>query len=229
MNIYHGFDNLPDFPKGCVTTIGSFDGVHHGHRLLIGELGELARARGHQGVVVTFDPHPRQVLRGENRLLSTIDEKLVLLAETGIENVVVVNFTREFSQTPYNEFIDEFIVEKLNTKILVIGESNHFGKNRGGSVNTLNREKFDIHRVIRYHNISSTQIRTLVEQGDMAEANSLLGTKGYLIETPVKDDSKLLPPPGEYTIFLDGGVAKMTLDKELLKNDNMLLRVLDKS
>lgn len=226
MKVFYGFDNLPSIT--CpVVSIGSFDGVHRGHRLLIGQMNELARERGGESVIITFDPHPRQLLRGENRLLSTIDEKLELLGETAVDNVIVVNFTLEFSRIPYHDFIENYIVALLHAKVLIVGQGHHFGHNRQGSVDVFSEYGIETRRLERYEDISSTQVREVIEGGDMAAAGALLGAKGYLIHLPLTDDSKLLPALGlDYVVDIDGERDVVRVDSDFLRNCNKNIRVL---
>lgn len=225
MKVHHGFDNIPAI-RNAVVAIGSFDGVHRGHRLLIDEMCELAKSVGGESVIITFDPHPRQLLRGENRLLSTLDEKLTLLAETGIDNVIVVNFTREFSMLSHHQFIEQYIIDKLHTCVLVAGENHHFGHNKEGDAKSLTEYGIRSCNLERFDNISSTQIRTAIERGEINEASALLGSKGYLVRTPVTEKSKLLPPTGMYSIEIDGIAAEMRLDDELINGKSGELRIL---
>lgn len=225
MRIHYGFENLPEI-KGAVVTIGSFDGVHRGHRLLITQLCEIAQQSGGESLVVTFEPHPRQLLKGENRLLTTISEKLTLLAETGVDNVIVVNFTHEFSKISHTEFIQDYIIGKLHAAILITGEGHHFGHNRGGDATTLVEHGIQSRQLERYDNISSTQIRATIEQGRMQEAAELLGTTGYLVFTPITDSSKLLPPPGKYIVNIRGTEDTQAIELKKLLTSKNAIRIL---
>lgn len=203
MRAYYGFDNLPVMDNPAVA-VGSFDGVHRGHRLLVNELVTVARANNGKSVLVTFDPHPRQLLRGENRLLTTLDEKLELLAETELDCVVVVNFTLEFSRLSHTEFLEKYIRGKLNVHTLLNGEGHYFGHNRQGDDKKATQHGLTTRKLARYRNISSTQIRNCIECGKVAEAVELLSTNGYLIKTPIIDNAKLLPPDSVYRVLIDG-------------------------
>lgn len=220
MKIHYGFDSLPPLGRTAVA-VGSFDGVHRGHRILLERLNEIAhRDMGPDGasVVVTFDPHPRQVLRGENRLLSTLPEKLDLLAETAVDHVVVVRFTPEFSRIDSETFMRDYLKGCLKAEVVLSGEDHHFGRNRAGSAGTLSREGMRTARLERYGNISSTAIRDAIAAGDMEAAGYMLGAP-YLIRTDtLSDRAKLLPPAGEYRVCLpDCGDAttRMTIDAAL--------------
>lgn len=226
MRVIRGFDNLPDiiFP---IVAVGSFDGVHSGHRLLIGELVSLARESGGESVVVTFDPHPRQLLRGENRLLTTIDEKLTLMAQTPLDNVIVVNFTHEFSRLNHQEFLEDYIMGRLGAHTLISGQGHHFGHNRGGSAALVRESGVGTIEISRYNNISSTLIRELIEVGRMDQAADLLGGGGYLVELPLSEQSKLLPPDGQYRVITESGDQQiMRIDRAMLAGMNQSIRIM---
>lgn len=197
MKIHYGFEQLPHI-KGAVVTMGSFDGVHRGHRLLLGHVCQIAKQNGGESVVLTFDPHPREVIHPDlkHRKLSTLSEKLFLLSQTKIDHVVVINFTKEFSQTSSEDFIQKYLIEKLDTKIMITGQGHFFGKNKGGDVAMLRHHGVCVIDLERFDNISSTMIRDVLESGDMAKAQDLLGS-GYTVELPLRDGSKILPPMGD--------------------------------
>lgn len=213
MRIFRGFDHLPHIKKPVVA-IGSFDGVHRGHRLLIKQLCALARDNGGESVVITFDPHPQQLFKGDAPLLTTIDEKLTLLAETDLENVIVIDFTSEFSKISHTQFIEKYIIGVLNTQILITGEEHNFGHNRKGNAASVHPYGIKTHRFERFDNISSTQIRATIAQGEMAKAAELLGSNGYLIQTPIREKSKLIPPSGrKYWILNQGQECETTVEE----------------
>nr|MDE5945034.1 FAD synthetase family protein [Rikenella sp.] len=209
-----------------------------GHRLLIGRLNDIAHGRlgagGGESVVVTFDPHPRLVLRGENRLLSTLPEKLELLAETGVDHVVVVRFTPAFSRIDSETFMRDYLRGRLKAAAVLSGEDHHFGRDRSGSTEALERDGIRTANVGRYENISSTAIRAAIEAGEMETAADMLGGP-YLIRTdPPHDPTKLLPPAGEYRVcFPDLGdeETRLTIDDSLRERSADLplrIRVLGK-
>lgn len=207
MNIYRGFEHR--FER-AVVTVGSFDGVHSGHRRLIERLAVEAEREGAEPVVVTFSPHPRQLLRGENRLLSTIEEKLQLLKEAGARNVVVIDFTVEFSKIDAVTFAVDYLRGKLGAVAMMVGGSHNFG--RGGKGNSTLLEECGL-RVIglgRLDSISSTMVRDVIESGDMLRGCELLAAS-YLVITPLSDTSKLLPPEGEYLCEEDGAERVMSV------------------
>lgn len=171
--------------KKAVVTVGSFDGLHKGHKKIIEELISTAKKNNETSVVVTFDPHPRSVLSqfSEVSILTSLDEKKFILENIGVENLFVIHFTREFSQLSSEEFIQKFIVEKLKASHIIIGHDHKFGKDRLGDENKLREigEKFgftvsSVQPVcINDVTISSTKIRNFILVGDLDNANLFLG------------------------------------------------------
>ena len=185
MKIYH---NLDDFVKlkYAVVTSGTFDGVHLGHQKILNRLKEIASRNGGETVVITFWPHPRLVLYPNDtklKLLNTFEERIELIKEQGIQHVLRIPFTKEFSNISSLDFIQNILVEKIGTRKLVIGYDHRFGKNREGSFEQLqlNGPKFgfDVEEIPRQEleqvGISSTKIRAALESGDIEAANHLLG------------------------------------------------------
>lgn len=183
MRIFESFGNLNiDKP---VVTIGSFDGVHLGHRQVIDQLVSHARSVEGESVVLTFWPHPAAVLHPESRfaLLSTLDEKKRLMAETGIDNLIVLPFTKEFSQISYSDFVRDCLVRRLGIDTLLVGYDNKLG--RGGLGRFEEVEALSLQYGFRVKRlevlaadeqpISSTMIRGLLSEGKVAEAAKLLG------------------------------------------------------
>ena len=171
--------------SGTAVTIGSYDGVHLGHRALLADLVARARAAGLSPVVVTFDRHPASVVRPESAppLLTDLDQKLELLAECGIERTLVVPFNRAQADESAEDFVREVLVETLDAKLVVVGEDFHFGNRRRGNVALL-RELGQEHGFevvgVRLTGedlapVSSTRIRSLVAAGDVVGAAALLG------------------------------------------------------
>ncbi|HCX75786.1 MAG TPA: riboflavin biosynthesis protein RibF, partial [Algoriphagus sp.] len=135
MKIYEGLNEFLPVTNPVVTS-GTFDGVHLGHQKILQRIREIARSIGGETVMITFWPHPRLVLYPQEhklRLLSTFEEKAKLLRQFGIDHLVTIPFTKEFSQLSSREFIDQVLVEKIQTRKLVIGYDHRFGKNREGS------------------------------------------------------------------------------------------------
>lgn len=182
MRVFHGFDTLPQFVRPAVT-VGSYDGVHLGHRALIGRLVAEARANGGESIVLTFEPHPRITLgRAEGlRLLTTLDEKLSLLAELGVDNVIVIPFDRTFSALSGEEFVNNYLIGRVGAETLVAGFNHRFGHDRidcealaaSGRLKVVKVEPCSVGGM----NVSSTKIRRLLEEGKTAEAELLLGPR----------------------------------------------------
>ena len=185
MKIYNNFSDFVKVPNAIVT-IGTFDGVHLGHQAILKDMVKTAKEIGGETVVITFYPHPRQVLNinaANLRFITTQEEKLRLLEESGIDNVIVVNFTKEFSRVSSEDFIRDYIIEHINPAKLVIGYDHHFGNNRMGDFNLLsemqNKYNFQVQRIeahdVENIAVSSTKIRHSLQQGDIERANALLG------------------------------------------------------
>ncbi len=231
MKIYH---QLADFhpPHYSVVTSGTFDGVHLGHQKILGRLKELAARKQGETVLLTYWPHPRLILQPEDnnlRLLTTLTEKVKLLEELGVDHLIILPFTKELSQMSSEEFIREILVEKIQTKTLVIGYDHKFGKNREGSFEYLQSHShlfgFDMEEISRQDvddlAVSSTKIRTALAQGDISTASKYLGRPYFLSGQVVKgqqigrsigfptanihvvDNYKLLPRDGAYAVYAE--------------------------
>jgi riboflavin kinase / FMN adenylyltransferase len=179
--------NLSDFKAfHPVVTIGTFDGVHLGHKKIINRLKEISSEINGESVLFTFHPHPRQILTPEEhnlRLINTLEEKIDLLNASGIDHLIIYPFTLEFSALPYFEFVKEFLVHQMKTSCLVVGYDHKFGQHRQGNFEYLDKcaslFNFRIERLdallVEEINISSTHIRNALEQGHIAVANKYLG------------------------------------------------------
>lgn len=179
MRVFRGFDSIPQFTHPAAT-VGSYDGVHLGHKALIDRLVCEARAHGGESIVLTFDPHPRITLgRAEGlRLLTTLEEKIRLLDQLEVDNVIVIPFDASFSALSGAEFIDRYILGKVGAETLVVGYNHRFGHDRI-DCDTLVRPGLRIVRVdecdVAGKHVSSTVIRRLLEEGRIADAECLLG------------------------------------------------------
>ena len=154
----------------CVVAIGSFDGVHRGHRRVL----ETARAAGAPVTVVTFWPHPRLVLGNRVELLSTLERRLELLEEAGVDEVLVVEFTPELAARQPAEFA-ESVLRQIGARVIVVGESFRFGRAAAGDPALLGRLGFDVRTVPTLDGVSSTHVRSLLRDGDVVGAARLLG------------------------------------------------------
>lgn len=179
MRVFHGFNSLPQFTRPVVT-VGSYDGVHLGHRALIDRLVAEARTSGGESIVLTFEPHPRITLgRAEGLLLlTTLDEKVRLLETLGVDNVIVIPFDRTFSALSGEEFVREYLLHRLGARTLVVGYDHRFGHDRIGS-DAIAGLGLCVVRVdeceVGGEHVSSTVIRRLIAEGRIAEAERLLG------------------------------------------------------
>lgn len=172
--------------KPCVATVGFFDGVHRGHQYLIKHIIKEAAERGMESAVITFDRHPRMVLDSDYKpqVLSTYDEKMVLLSRTEIDNCVVLHFDKDMAQLSAKDFMQKILRDKLNVKVLIIGYDNHFGHDgskesfddyvRYGEevgIDVIRSQALVLHGV----NVSSSVIRTFISEGEMEMAYTCLG------------------------------------------------------
>jgi riboflavin kinase/FMN adenylyltransferase len=184
-----------------VVSVGTFDGVHRAHQEIVQIMQEEQKRVGGLTCVVTFDPHPQEVLHSrphEVRLLTTIEERLALLERYGVDVAVVIRFSKEFSQTPPEEFIEKIIVRQLGAAYFVVGHDHGFGKGRKGDIELLQSlgEKFNFGvravdaLIVDGEPVSSTRIRLALEAGDIPEANRLLGREYELHATVVHGDER---------------------------------------
>jgi len=217
--------------KNPVVTTGSFDGVHLGHKVIINRLNALAKQNNGESVLITFYPHPRKVLYPETAgkdllMINTQREKMELLKETGLDNLVIINFTLEFSQTSSIDFIRKILVGILHVKTVVVGFNHHFGHNREGDYDYLYQlgqyYHFDVEEIpeqdIQNESVSSTKIRKALLEGNIQRANAYLdhyyniigelkesmtvcreiGFPTYRIASD--EEYKLIPPEGVYAV-----------------------------
>lgn len=185
MRVYRDISEFENKGNAIVTT-GTFDGVHYGHQKIISRLKEVSAQYNGETVIITFFPHPRLVLFPEDndlKLINTLDEKISLLEQSGIDHLIIIPFTKEFSRLSSLEFIQQVLVEKIGTKRLVIGYDHHFGKNREGTFEHLKlyatEYGFEVEEIpeqdINDVAVSSTKIRNAILNGDVNTTNSYLG------------------------------------------------------
>ena len=233
MRIYYDFDNSgePINIKNPVVTTGSFDGVHVGHKAIIDSLKNSARKINGESVLITFHPHPRKVLypQTDGKLLFLINsqnEKIKLLEEAGLDNLFIINFTKEFSEISSVDFIRNILVGKLHASKVIVGFNHHFGHNREGDYQYLfelgKYYKFEVEEipehVIKNESVSSTRIRKALTEGDIQKANAYLdhyfiisgklikgsercrnvNTSTYRLE--IEGEGKLIPSKGVYAV-----------------------------
>jgi len=193
-----GPDNCEPTRSGAAVTVGAYDGVHLGHRFVVGHLRELAEARGLETVVVTFDRHPATVVRPDSAptTLTDLEQKLELLADCGVDRTLVIPFDTERSEESAEDFVTQVLVGSLAARLVVVGRDFHFGHGRKGDVALLaemgGTEGFDVEPVELVAErdsaeapVSSTRIRRLIAEGDVSGAARLLG-RPHQVRGPVR-------------------------------------------
>lgn len=237
IQVHKDLEQLPPF-KNAVITIGTFDGVHLGHRQIIKLLKEETALINGETVIITFHPHPRKVVtqgKSDVKILNTLAEKTELLDQLKIDHLVVVAFNDEFANQTAEEYIENFLVKKFHPQTIIIGYDHRFGKNRSGNYHLLEKlgETFSYkvkeipERVLNEIIISSTKIREALLKSDVDTANNFLdyryffegkvvqGNKlGRTIGYPtaniaVEDEEKLVPGNGVYAVELTLGTEKI--------------------
>ncbi|MFN5417199.1 MAG: bifunctional riboflavin kinase/FAD synthetase [Flavobacteriia bacterium] len=231
MKVHYGFDSVSSI-KNPILTIGTFDGVHLGHQKIINKLNEEAKANDGESVLFTFHPHPRIVLNPTNsdlKILQTQDEKIRKLERMGLDHLIIFPFTKEFADTKAEDFIREFLVEKLHVHTIVVGYDHQFGKNREGSLEHLIKLSkvfpFQVIEIPAHEidevNVSSTKIRKALIDGDIQTANTYLNEAyefsgivvkgkqlGRTIGFPtanvqISEENKLVPSNGVYAVRIE--------------------------
>lgn len=223
------FSNIKEYNnKKSVVTIGTFDGVHIGHKKILERIIFNAKELNCESVVLTFFPHPRMVLQDNSvvQLLNTVDEKTILLEKTGIDNLIIHPFNQEFSRLTAEEFVKEILVNQLNIRKIIIGYDHRFGRNRTADINDLivfgKEYGFEVEQIsaqeINDNAVSSTKIRNAILEGNITLANNYLGYNyffsgivvigkqlGRTIGFPtanikINEDYKLIPKNGVYIV-----------------------------
>jgi len=190
MKIYSDPLGVDEPPRGTILTIGNFDGVHLGHQAILRYVVERAEGLGTVGAAMTLDPHPIKLLRPRMapRLLSTLDQRLELIARTGIEVALVVPFTHRLARMPAESFVKEVLVERLGIREVYIGANFRFGADRGGDVALLERMGAELgfkaaaSPIVEVEGgiVSSTRVRQAVADGEMVEAARMLGRDHFI-------------------------------------------------
>lgn len=208
-----------------VVTVGTFDGVHEGHKALMETLVERAKTRSARSVVVTFDPHPRTIIHSKSegiKLLTTLRERSEILESIGVDELVVIPFTRDFSLLTSEQFVKDVIYDKIGISEFVIGYDHHFGKDRSGTIDTLKKLGpelgFDIQVVSKKEmgdtTVSSTVVRKeITEQGNMNRVAELLGRPYMLNALVIHGDER-----GRTIGFPTANLQPEHPDKALPKN-----------
>lgn len=212
--------------QNSVITLGTFDGFHLGHQQIVDTVVQKSRQSAGRSFLITFDPHPRKVIPGRNdvKILSTLDEKVVVLEQLGMENLFVINFTTEFSRQSPDEFVEKYLVKGIGLREVVIGYDHHFGKSRDGNFELLqklgSKYDFSVTLIPEYsvdgETISSTKIRKALLAGDVSKAGKMLGRhysfKGTIVHgdgrgrqlgfptanLSIDNEDKLIPAKGIY-------------------------------
>ncbi len=236
MTVHTDINNLPAF-KNAVVTIGTFDGVHKGHQQILQMMLDEAKRLNGETVIITFHPHPRQVIaanQAELFLLNSLPEKISLLEKYGIDHLVVTPFTEEFSLLSAENYIEDFLVKTFHPHTIIIGHDHRFGKSRSGNFALLEAKAKEYNYVVKEipefmlqnNTISSTIIRQALQKGNIETANEYLGypyffsgtvaegnklgrTIGYpTANINVTEEKKLIPGNGVYAV-------KVGLDKDV--------------
>jgi riboflavin kinase/FMN adenylyltransferase len=238
MKIFRTFEEARGL-RNPVVTIGSFDGVHIGHTTILKRLRMLAEKYNGESVLITFHPHPRKVLYPETagrdlRLINSQEEKIMLLEKAGLDNVIIIEFTREFSKTTSEEFVKNYLSGILKAKVIVAGFNHHFGFNKEGDYRQLwrMREKYGFEaeeipeQEVEHETVSSTRIRKAISEGYIQRANAYLdhyyiimgkaqrdnpspaGSSLLFFRVPVTDENKLLPSDGIYAVSAETNSLK---------------------
>ncbi|MDZ7775189.1 MAG: hypothetical protein U5L09_06005 [Bacteroidales bacterium] len=227
------FTNLEDINgiRNPVVTTGSFDGVHVGHTKIIERINRLAREIDGESVLITFNPHPRKVLFPDTsgnglKLINSQREKIHLLKRTGLDNLIIIHFTLEFSKISPDTFVKDILVKRIGARKVVIGFNHQFGHNREGGYEKLYEQGkkygFTVEEIpeqeLHNETVSSTKIRQALQKGEIQKANAYLDHR-YLItgelrilkienahknttwySTAIEEECKLVPPPGLYAV-----------------------------
>lgn len=229
MRIFRSFAEAAGIPFPIVTT-GTFDGVHIGHKTILHRLKKLAAEYNGESVLITFHPHPRVVLYPETagrdlKLINSQEEKIELLRKTGLDNVIIVEFTKEFSRTTSEVFVKDILCGTLKSKVIVVGQNHHFGFNKAGDYRQLwewrDRFGFQAEEIpmqeVEHETVSSTRIRQALSEGYIQRANAYLDHFYIIIGhatasnpvfadrvpftvVPVTETTKLIPPHGLYAV-----------------------------
>lgn len=226
MKVYNSQNAYTKQPS--VITIGTFDGVHIGHKKIIERVVNVGNNKNLEAVVLTFFPHPRMVLQKDStiKLLNTIDERKTLLSKLNLESLVIKTFNHEFANLSAQDYVKQILVDELNAKHIIIGYDHHFGKNRSANIDDLKSfgkvYGFEVEEIsaqdIKDVAVSSTKIRNAIIDGDITTANAYLGSEYFITGTVVKgkglgkqihfptaniniaEDYKLIPKNGVYTV-----------------------------
>lgn len=239
MKIHRDIEQLPSF-QNAVITIGTFDGVHMGHRQIIEKLKSEAKAINGETVIITFHPHPRKVVSSAIlgiRLINTLEERIELLEGLGIDHLVIVPFTDAFANQPAEDYVKNFLIDKFHPHTIIIGYDHRFGRDRLGDYRLLEKMAtiFDYklkeipRHILENISISSTNIREAILHSDISTANRLLGYEfffsgevvhgdklgrklGYpTANLKIQNEEKIIPGNGIYAVYAKSKESAQTL------------------
>lgn len=199
MAIFYNTDTLPAF-KDAVITIGTFDGVHMGHKVILQQIVKHAKEAGGESILITFEPHPRKLIAPDQplKILTPLEQKLQLVLNEGVDHVVVAPFTQAFAGLSAEAYIKDFLVAKFKPKAIVIGYDHRFGHDRAGDIDLLKKyaatHSYTVYEIpaqlIEEATVSSTKIRNAIQAGHVSEATQMLG-RHYSITGTVISGAKL--------------------------------------
>jgi riboflavin kinase/FMN adenylyltransferase len=230
MRVFRNFKDAAVIRNPVVTT-GSFDGVHLGHKTILNRIQMLAEKNDGESVLITFHPHPRKVLYPDTagkdlKLINSQEEKLELLRKAGLNNLIIIEFTKDFARITSEEFVKDFLCDLLKAKVVVVGFNHHFGFNKAGDYHQLWEmgEKYNFateeipEQEVQHETVSSTLIRKAIGEGYIQRANAyldhyymIMGVPEFIdsdifpetipfYKVPITEDTKLLPSPGIYAV-----------------------------
>jgi riboflavin kinase / FMN adenylyltransferase len=231
MQVHHSTEQLPPF-RNAVITIGTFDGVHMGHRQILHRLKTEANAIDGESVIITFHPHPRKIVSSAIlgiRLINTLEEKIVLMEQLEIDHLVIVPFTEAFANQPAEDYLSGFLVDKFHPHTIIIGYDHRFGRDRLGDYRLLEKKAVEYNyqlkeipkHILENISISSTNIREAILHSDIATANKLLGYSfffsGIVVDgdklgrqlgyptanLKIPDEEKIIPGNGIYAVYAE--------------------------
>ena len=241
MHVHYYTRGLPQFHK-TVLTIGTFDGVHVGHKMILAQLLEEAHDIRGESVLITFHPHPRKVVQSSSpiQLINTIEERIQLLSQSGIDHVVIVPFTEEFSMQSAEDYIEKFLISQFHPHTIIIGYDHRFGHERKGDYRMLEayseKGAFKLMEISEHlidnNTVSATNIRNAILEGNIEKANELLGydfffsgtvihgdklgrTLGYPTANIQVPEGKIIPGNGVYAVTA-------TIDEEGMEYRGMM-------
>lgn len=255
MQIHKGYNNLPVINNPVVTT-GSFDGVHIGHKAIIDRLNNIAEKINGESVLISFYPHPRKVLYPDTlgkdlSLINSQKEKIRQLEKAGLDHLIIIEFTKEFSKITSQEFIEDILLRKIHASVIIVGFNHHFGHNREGDYSYLyelaKNKDFKVEEIpeqdLENETVSSTIIRKALSEGRVQRANAYLnhlficigelsdGSKecrqiGFpTLRLNIDETEKLVPLPGVYAISLEYKKSRLRGMMNIKRKQNSIFDV----